>query len=101
MSAIDSFHIVKSFGELHNLNSRVSIWMLEEPFQKLKTFTCGAFQLFFFENLFETNEESKIQKDKKLTKKNIETLLNVIFTTNKKKEQIIQKYIEEKQIRLE
>ena len=43
--------------------------MLEGPIQKLGTFTCGPFQLLFWENVFEPNENSKIQNDRKLTKK--------------------------------
>ena len=42
--------------------------MLEGPIQKLGTFTCGPFQLFFWEYVFEPNENSKIQNDRKLTK---------------------------------
>ena len=93
-TAQDFFHFIESFGELHNLNNKVSIWMLEDPIQKLDTFTYGSFQFLFFENLFEPNENSKIQNHRRLTKKAIETLLNEIFTTNKQEnKEIIQKFM--------
>ena len=48
--AQDFFHFVKSFSNRHNLKDKVSIWMLEDPIQKLETFTFGPIQLFCFEN---------------------------------------------------
>ena len=37
-------------------------------------------QLYFYDNLFSPNENSKIQDNTKLTKKTFETLLNEHFT---------------------
>ena len=45
----DLFHFIESFGKLHNI----------------KNFTCGPFQLFFFEDLFGASENSWIFKHKK------------------------------------
>ena len=45
--------------------------------------TCGLFQLYFYKNLFDPNENSKILNDEHLTKRTVETLLNEIFFTNK------------------
>ena len=56
--------------------------MLKGPIQKLETSTCGPFQLYFFDNLFNSNRNSCIQKHNKLTKKTIETLVNEIFTVD-------------------
>ena len=77
--------------------------MVEEPIQKMKTFTCGLFQLYFTENLFGPDENSEIQKHRKRTKiKTTETLLSKIFTTNKtENEGIVNKYMTEQQIKLE
>ena len=101
-TAVDFFHFIESFGELHNLEDKVTIWMLEDLIQKLDTYTCGPFQLFFFENLFNPSENSKLKNHENLTKKTIETLLNKLFTTNEKEnEEIIQNYMQERQIRLE
>ena len=48
--------------------------------QDLDSSTCGMFQLHFYDNLFNPNENSKIQNDTKLTKRPVETLLNELFT---------------------
>ena len=50
-TARDLFYFIESFGRLHNINDTVSTWMLEGSVQKINTYTCGPFQLFFFENL--------------------------------------------------
>ena len=54
--------------------------MVEDRLQDLKIPTCGVFQIYFYKNVFEPGEESKINRDTWLTKKTIETLLNEIFT---------------------
>ena len=43
--------------------------MVEDPIQDIETVTCGIFQLYFYENLFNPKADSKIQNNKKLTKK--------------------------------
>ena len=53
--------------------------MAEDRIQDLDSATCGLFQLYFYENLFHPNENSKIQDKAKLNKKTIETLLNRLF----------------------
>ena len=47
--------------------------------QELNSVTCGIFKLYFYHNLFNQNENIKIQDKVKLNKKTIETLLNKIF----------------------
>ena len=47
--------------------------------QNLDSVTCGVFQLYFYNNLFNPNENSKIQNKARLNKKTIETLLNELF----------------------
>ena len=54
--------------------------MVEDRLQDLDSSTCGMFQLHFYDNLFNPNENSKIQNDTKLTKRPVETLLNELFT---------------------
>ena len=54
--------------------------MVEDRSQDLDSSTCGIFQLHFYNNLFNPNENSKIQNDSKLTKRTVETLLNELFT---------------------
>lgn len=38
-TSVDIFHFIESFGELHNWENKVTIWMLEDPIQKLDTYT--------------------------------------------------------------
>ena len=54
--------------------------MVEDRLQDLKTSTCGIFQIYFYKNLFDPDEKSKINGETRLTKKTADTLLNEIFT---------------------
>ena len=74
------FYFVQSFGNKLKLRSFVKIWMVEDRLQDLKTSACGVFQIYFYKNLFDPEEESKINGETRLTKKTVETLLNEIFT---------------------
>ena len=74
------FYFVQSFGNKLKLRSFVNIWMVEDRLQYLKTSTCGIFQIYFYKNLFDPEEETKINRETRLTKKTVETLLNGIFT---------------------
>ena len=74
--------------------------MVEDRLQDLNYVTCGIFQIYFYNNLFNPNENSKIQNRKRLNKKTIETLRNELFVldgqeTNKV---IIKQYANEKNI---
>ena len=53
--------------------------MVEDRMQNLNSVTWGIFQLYFYNSLFNPNENSKIQDKAKLNKKTIETLLNELF----------------------
>ena len=53
--------------------------MAEDRMQNLDSVTCGVFQLYFYNNLFNPNENSKIQNKARLNRKTIETLLNELF----------------------
>ena len=53
--------------------------MVEHRIQNLDSVSCGIFQLYFCDNLFNPDEDSKIQGKVKLNKKTIETLLNKLF----------------------
>ena len=44
--------------------------------------TCGIFQIYFYDNLFNTDKNSKIQDKKRLNKRIIETLLNELFVVD-------------------
>lgn len=59
-AAQDLFHFIESFGRFNNINDTLSICLLEDPIQTIDTYTYGQFQLFFFENLINASEKSKI-----------------------------------------
>ena len=68
--------------------------MVEDRVQDLDSSTCGIFQLYFYENLFNPDENSKIQDKRKLNQRTIETLFNEIFVLDNqnKNEQTIREY---------
>ena len=53
--------------------------MVEDRIEDLNTVNCGIFQIYFYKNLFNIDQNSKIQNKKRLNKKTIETLLNELF----------------------
>ena len=53
--------------------------MAEDRVQSLNSVNCDIFQLYFYDNLFNLNENSKVQDKPRLNKKKIETLLNELF----------------------
>ena len=62
--------------------------MVEDRLQDLNTSTSGVFQIYFYKNLFDPGEESKINGETQLTKKTVETLLNEIFTLDDVKNEL-------------
>ena len=73
-TARDLFYFIKSFADFLKVSNFLNIWMLEDPIENTETVTCGIFQLYFYENLFNPKADSKIQNDKKLTKKKTKQL---------------------------
>ena len=62
--------------------------MVEDRLQDLDSATCCIFQIYFYQNLFNPEENSKIQGNAKLNKKTVETLLNEIFSLDDKENEI-------------
>ena len=62
--------------------------MVENRIQDLDSATCGISQLFFYENLFNPDKNSKIQNETKLKKTTVETLLNELFSLDDKENEI-------------
>ena len=88
-TAWDFFYFIKSFADFLKVSNFLNIWMLEDPIQNTKTVASGIFQLYFYENLFNPQADSKIQNDKKA----VETLLNELFSLDiENNEKIIQQY---------
>ena len=80
------------------LCERVDAW---RSHTKLTTVTCGSFQLYFNENLFFTDENSKLHNWKELTNTALETLLNELFTLNpENNEKRINEYTKQRQINM-
>ena len=76
--------------------------MAEDPIQMTETVTCDLFQLYFYENLFNPDQNSKIQNNKRLTKKTIEKLLNELFSFDKEDNQrLVEQYTANKNIQLQ
>ena len=74
--------------------------MIEERIQDLDTVSCGIFQIYFYDNLFNSDQNSKIQNKKSLNKKTVETLLNELFVLNdqEQNEAIINKHADKSNI---
>ena len=79
-TARNFFRFVQAFGIKLKLINFVNIWMVEDRVQDLNSSTCGIFHLYFYDNLFNPSENSKIQGNTKLTKRTIETLLIELFS---------------------
>ena len=62
--------------------------------------TCGVFQIYFYDNLFNPDENSKIKNKKRLNKRTIETLLNELFVLNDQEtnEATIRQYVNKNNI---
>ena len=69
--------------------------MVEDRVQDLDSVTCGIFWIYFYNNLFNPNQNNKIQDKKRLNKKKtIEILLNELFVLDDQEtnEEIIKQY---------
>ena len=68
-TAKEFFYFVQSFGNNLKVRDFVSLWMAEDPIHSLDTVTHGIFQIYFYNNLFNPDINSKIQNNKNLAKK--------------------------------
>ena len=78
-TARNFFHFVQSFGQKVKLCDFVKLWVVEYHVQYLDSVTCGVFQFYFYDNVFNPDQNCKIQNKKRLNKNTIETLLNELF----------------------
>ena len=94
------FHFIQTFGNKLKLRDFVNIWIVEDRVQDLNSVTCGIFQIYFYENLFNPDKNSKIQNKKRLNKKTIETSLNKLFALDDQEtnEATIRQYATKKDI---
>ena len=95
-TARNLFRFIQDFCIKLKLRNFVNIWMVEDTLQDRYSATCGIFQLYFYENLFNPDENSKTQNQTKLTKKTVETLLNELFPLDVQKDEIKRKNMQSK-----
>ena len=98
-TARDLFYFVQSFGGKLKLRDFVSLWVVEDRIQDLDTVNGGIFQIYFYDNLLNPDQNNKIQKKNK-NKKIIKILLNKLFVLNdqEQNEAIIKEYADERNI---
>ena len=84
--ARDFFYFVQSFGINLKLHDFVNIWMVEHRVKDLNFVTCGIFQIYLYDNLFNPDKNSQIQNKKRLNKKTVEILLGELFVLNDKQQ---------------
>ena len=53
------FHFIQVFGSKLKLRDFINIWMVEDRVQDLDSVTCGIFQIYFYNNLFNSDKNSK------------------------------------------
>ena len=87
-TARNFFYFIQAFGIKLKLRGFVNIWMVEDRLQDLDSATCSIFQIYFYQNLFNAEQNSKIQGNAKLNKKTVETLLNEVFSLDDKENKI-------------
>ena len=99
-TARNFFYFIQAFGNKIKPHNFVKIWMVEDRVPSLDSATCGIFQLYFYDNLFNPNINSKIQNTARLNKRTIETLLNELFVLDDQQtiEATIRKYANDNNI---
>ena len=94
-TAQNVFHLLEQFAKLKG-TCCMNILILQNQLQDLTSTNCGEFQLYFYKNLFDPNEKSKILSHRTLNKNTSQTLMNEIFSTDiKENEYIIKNFKEE------
>ena len=87
-TARNFFYFIQAFGIKLKLRSFVNICMVQDRLQDLDSSTCGIFQIYFYENLLNSDQNSKIQSETKLNKKTVEILLNELFSLDNRENEI-------------
>ena len=94
-TAQNFFHLLEQFPKLKKTHC-MNLLILENDIQDLICPNCREFQLYFYKNLFDPDERSKIQSHQTLNKSTLETIINEIFSTDvDENEHLIKKSKEE------
>ena len=93
-TAQNLFHLMEQFAKLKK-SQCMNIIILENNVQDLLKPDCGPFQLYFYKNLFDPDESSKILEHEKITQNTLETVINEIFSTDVSENQYLIKKFEE------
>ena len=94
-TAQNFFHSLEQFAKLkktHCMNLLIS----ENQIQDLFSPNCGQFQLYFYRNLFDLDEKSKILSHRTLNESTLETIINeIVSIVINENEHIIENFKEE------
>ena len=94
-TAQNFFHLLEQFAKLKKTHC-MNILILKNQIQDLVSPNCGQFQLYFYKNLFDPDEKSKIVSHGNLNKSTLETIINEIFSPGiTENEHIINSFKEE------
>ena len=89
------FHLLEQFVKLKKSHC-MNILILKNQIQDLTSPNCGQFQLYFYKNVFDPDEKSKIISHRTLNKSTLETIINEIFSSHIKANEYIVKNFKEK-----
>ena len=89
------FHLLTQFEKLKRTNE-MNILILENTVQNVAAPNCGLFQIYFYKNLFDPEQRSKIVNYENLNKTTIETIFNEIFSTDIHEDEHLTKKLREK-----
>ena len=78
--------MLAEFAKVNNLSNEMMVVLVDDEIQEISLDTCGLFQLYFYKNLFDPDENSKILNDEHLTKKSCRNAVERnIFDKQKRK----------------
>ena len=80
-TAENFFHLLEQFAKLKKTHC-MNILILENQIQDLISPNCRQFQLYFYKNLLDPDEKSKILSHGTLNKSNLGTIINENFSTD-------------------
>ena len=75
--------------------------MVEDKLQDFDSRTCSIFQIYFYENLFNPDQSSKILGELKLNKKTVKMLLNELFSLDDRENEIkMEEYVDKIDVKI-